>query len=54
MQKFLDVIDEKDTFEPPLTEDLKVLTELRHFEGRMDCVTLSWKAMLEYLEEKID
>ncbi|MEQ9230939.1 MAG: hypothetical protein RIF46_09650, partial [Cyclobacteriaceae bacterium] len=32
-----------------LAEELQILVELKNFEGRLDCIQLSWKAVLEYL-----
>lgn len=50
-EKFLATIDgkEKHTFDQ---EVLKVLVELNDLGSRSDCIKLSWKALLEYLEEK--
>ncbi len=31
-------------------EGLKVMTELKQFEGRMECIQLSWKALLQHME----
>ncbi len=33
-----------------LPENLRVLVELKNFEGREDCITLMWKALLTHLE----
>lgn len=35
---------------PELPAHLQVLVELKNFEGREDCITLTWKALLKYLE----
>lgn len=35
-----------------LPEELRILLELRNFEGRVDCIQLSWIAMLEYLKNE--
>lgn len=35
-----------------LDQELQILAELKHFEGRMDCVKLSWKAVLDHLKTK--
>lgn len=32
------------------SEGLKILSELRNFGGRMDCVKLSWEGMKEYFD----
>jgi len=32
-------------------EELAVLTALKHFDGRMDCITLPWKALRDYFKE---
>lgn len=32
-----------------LAEELQILVELKNFEGRLDCIQLSWKAVLDYL-----
>ncbi len=32
-----------------LEEELKILAELKNFNGRLDCIQLSWKALFEYL-----
>lgn len=34
-------------------EGLKVLLELKHFEGRIDCIQLSWKALLEHVKKSL-
>lgn len=34
-----------------LSEGLQVLAELKNFDGRVDCIQLSWKALLEHLEK---
>lgn len=31
-------------------KELKVLVELKNFEGRVDCIKLSWEALLEELK----
>lgn len=31
-------------------EELKILVELKNFEGRVDCIKLSWEALLEELK----
>ena len=33
-------------------EEAGILAELRNHGGRMDCITLAWKALDEYLEER--
>lgn len=33
-------------------EELKILAELKNFNGRLDCIQLSWKALLEYLTKE--
>lgn len=32
-------------------EELKILVALKDFEGRMDCIQLSWKALLEHVKK---
>jgi len=49
-KKFMDTIEQKDNFEELIDEELRVLAELKYFEGRMDCVQLSWRAILDYLK----
>lgn len=49
-KKFLGVVEERDNFEKKTDEKLKILAEIRHFEGRMDCVVLSWEALYNYLK----
>ncbi len=38
--------------EPLSSEDLNSLAELRNFNGRLDCVKLSWEALLKEIEGK--
>ncbi len=44
--KALDSLDSSDLSD----EELKVLVELKNFEGRVDCIKLSWEALLEELK----
>lgn len=34
-------------------DELSVLVALKNFEGREDCILLTWKSMLGYLETKV-
>ncbi len=36
---------------PVPDEELTVLAALKHFDGRMDCITLPWKALEDYFRE---
>lgn len=47
-QGFMDSIDRGEVPEN-FSDGLKVLVELKNFEGRVDCIQLSWKALLEHL-----
>ena len=46
---FIKAIDEDGNFDD-FPEGLKVLGELKQHEGRVDCIQLSWKALLAHLE----
>ncbi len=35
-------------------EELAILAALKHFDGRMDCITLPWKALGDYFRELED
>lgn len=45
-EKFLTIIadDKEATFND---EELNILNEIKHFNGRMDCVKLSWEALIK-------
>lgn len=49
---FLNATDKDNDIEALEDEDLKVLAALKHFDGRMDCVKLSWAALKKYLQNK--
>nr|WKN35269.1 SUF system NifU family Fe-S cluster assembly protein [Tunicatimonas sp. TK19036] len=46
-QQFLEYLAEEI---PMNDEELQILAELKKFDGRVDCITLPWKALVEYLE----
>lgn len=48
-KEFLDAVDASKPSEN-FSEGLNVLIELKEFEGRVDCIQLSWKALLKHLE----
>lgn len=48
-KEFLDAV-EMGKLSENFSEGLNVLIELKEFEGRIDCIQLSWKALLEHLE----
>ncbi|WKN43494.1 iron-sulfur cluster assembly scaffold protein [Tunicatimonas pelagia] len=48
-QQFLQALAQD---EPVPDDELAVLAALKHFEGRMDCITLPWKALLDYFKER--
>ncbi len=45
-RQFLDSFETGDGKDLP--EELQILLELKKFDGRLDCIHLSWKAVLEY------
>jgi nitrogen fixation NifU-like protein len=45
---FLKAVDQGDPH-PALPHELKVLADLTNFEGRVDCIQLSWKALVNHL-----
>ncbi|MEO0332921.1 MAG: iron-sulfur cluster assembly scaffold protein, partial [Bacteroidota bacterium] len=47
-QQFLQALGED---QPVEDEELAVLVALKHFDGRMDCITLPWKALQDYFTE---
>ena len=34
-----------------LDDEMRVLVELKNFDGRLDCIQLSWKALLDHLNK---
>lgn len=49
-QAFLTALDSSDGSDLS-DEELKILVELKNFEGRVDCIKLSWEALLEELKD---
>ncbi|MEM8965571.1 MAG: iron-sulfur cluster assembly scaffold protein [Bacteroidota bacterium] len=47
-QQFLQALEED---QPIQDEELAVLASLKYFDGRMDCITLPWKALQDYFTE---
>ena len=49
--KFLEAVDtgNADLLE---NEELKVFAEMKNFDGRLDCIKLSWQAMLDHIKKK--
>ncbi len=50
-KKFLEAINSSDP-DSLSDEDLKILVELKNFEGRVDCIKLSWEALYDFLKNK--
>ena len=50
-EKFMAVLEGKHNSHD-LPDGLQVLAELRNFDGRMDCIQLSWKVMLDHLRSR--
>lgn len=48
-EQFLDSFETGDGKDLP--EELQILLELKNFDGRVDCIQLSWKVMLEHLNK---
>ena len=46
-QQFLKDLEEDHAIQD---EELQILAALKKFDGRVDCITLPWKALVEYLE----
>ena len=51
-EKFLEAFENDE--EVDLPEALKVLLELKNFDGRIDCIQLSWKALLDHLNKPMN
>ena len=50
-EKFIGVL--RGDYKPDdLPDGLRILAELRNFDGRIDCIQLSWKLVLDYLIKK--
>lgn len=47
-QRFLNALDND---QPLDDEELRVLAALKKFDGRVDCITLPWKALLAHYTE---
>ena len=47
--KFIEAVNSGET-SPDFSEPLNVLISLKAFKGRIDCIQLSWKALLAHLE----
>ena len=48
-KQFIEAVDKGET-SPTFSEPLNVLISLKEFDGRVDCIQLSWKALLAHLE----
>jgi len=51
VRAFIDQV-ESGQADASLPEDLRVFVELKNFEGREECMTLTWKALLKHLESQ--
>lgn len=49
--RFVEAIDSDQELPEFDDEELEILASLKHFDGRMDCVKLSWKALKEFLSK---
>lgn len=49
VEDFIKAVNGKE-YSSALSKELKTLAELRNFDGRIDCILLSWKALLQHLK----
>lgn len=51
-QSFIEMVTDENRLPKLADQELELLAELRNFEGRTDCITLSWMSLLNYLTEE--
>lgn len=52
-KQFLDSLTD-DSISELMDEDLQYLAELKNFDGRIDCIKLSWETLLTHLNYSMD